>query len=371
MNRVCMQSVSRGIATLLGFASVAVASGMAGGQESIEAAYLANVRQVTEGYVRAGEGCFSPDAATIVYQAVRPEYPFFQIYLQPLAGGTPRLISTGRGRTTCACFSPDGRQILFASSHLHPNLEALEAQERTQQEPDRKAGEGRPGNWDFDPYMDIYVCDLAGQNRTRLTSEYGYDAEGAFSRDGKLVAYCHVEEPTGTSGDAAADGSRNPDIYVMHADGSNKRRITSAPGYDGAPFFSPDGQWIVFRTDRQKPERLQIHVISIDGQNEVAVTDQPEHVNGTPHWHPTKPLLIWTNADHTDPQTAPNYDLVVMPYTVVDGKFVPGQVTRVTDSPAADVWPVFSPDGTRLMWTSTRTADGSSQLFVADFRLPE
>ena len=79
------------------------------GQESIEAKYLANVRQVTEGYVKAGEGYFSPDMATIVYQAIRPEYPFYQIYTQPLAGGTPRLISTGRGRTTCAYFSPDGQ----------------------------------------------------------------------------------------------------------------------------------------------------------------------------------------------------------------------------------------------------------------------
>jgi hypothetical protein len=43
----------------------------------------------------------------------------------------------------------------------------------------------------------------------------------------------------------------------------------------------------------------------------------------------------------------------------------------VTDHPSADVLPVFSPDGKHLMWTSTRTADHSSQLFFADFKLPE
>ena len=48
-----------------------------------------------------------------------------------------------------------------------------------------------------------------------------------------------------------------------------------------------------------------------------------------------------------------------------------GAVTRITDVPAADVLPVFSPDGNRLMWTSTRTADGTSQLFIADLKLPE
>lgn len=180
---------------LLGIASAALAGKAVQGQESIEAKYLTNVRQVTDGYVKAGEGYFSPDMATIVYQAIRPEYPFYQIYTQPLAGGSPRLISTGRGRTTCAYFSPDGQQILFASSHLNPELDAVEAQERSQQEQDRKSGTRRRYSWDFDPFMDIYVCDLEGHNRTRLTSEYGYDAEGEYSLDGKLIAYCHVEEP--------------------------------------------------------------------------------------------------------------------------------------------------------------------------------
>ncbi|MHB8865628.1 MAG: TolB family protein [Pirellulaceae bacterium] len=339
-------------------------------QESLESKYLANVRQVTSGFERAGEGYFSPDLSTIVYQAIRPEYPFYQIFTQPLEGGTPRLISTGRGRTTCAYFSVDGKQILFASAHLNPDLDTLESQERARREEDRKSGRHRRYAWDFDPYMDIYVCDLEGQNRTRLTSEYGYDAEGAYSRDGKLIAYCHVEEPPAGDTAGADTPLRNPDIFLMNADGSDKRRITSAPGYDGGPFISPDGQWIVFRTDRLKPEYLQIHVIGLDGQNELAITNQPEQIHWAPYWHPTKPWLIWTGADHADPRARPNYDLFVMPYQVVDGKFVPGEVTRITDSPAADVLPVFSPDGGRLMWTSTRTADGTSQLFIADVQLP-
>ena len=148
--------------------------------------------------------------------------------------------------------------------------------------------------------------------------------------------------------------------------GSRRHPVTTA-----VRSFHPTVSGLCFAPIARKPERLQIHVIGIDGQNEVEVTDQPEHVNWAPYWHPTKPLLIWTHADHSDPRRRPNYDLFVMPYTVVDGKFVPGEVTRITDSPAADVLPVFSPDGTRLMWTSTRTADGSSQLFIADFHLPQ
>lgn len=365
--RLCRGVVSIGC-LVFGLAWVGLGVKAVQAQDSIEGKYLTNIRQVTTGFERAGEGYFSPDMTTIVYQAIRADYPFYQIYTQPLENGVPRLISTGRGRTTCSYFSPDGKQILFASSHLNPDLDKVEQQERTLQAENRKAGKRPRYSWDFDPFMDIYVCDLDGQNRTRLTSEYGYDAEGAYSRDGRLIAYCHVEETAATD---TTPASRNPDIYVMNADGSGKRRITTAAGYDGGPFISPDGQWITFRTDRLRPEYLQIHVVGIDGQNDIALTDEPDRINWAPYWHPTKPWMIWTGADHSNPAVRPNYDLFVMPYQVVDGKFVKGPVTRITDAVGADVLPVFSPDGNRLMWTSTRTADGTSQLFIADLKLPE
>ena len=95
-----------------------------------EARFLSNIRQVTSGMTKAGEGYFSPDGKAIIYQAVPPEYPFYQIYTQPLVGGTAKLVSTGRGRTTCSNFSPDGKKILFASSHLDPHLDKTEADAR-------------------------------------------------------------------------------------------------------------------------------------------------------------------------------------------------------------------------------------------------
>lgn len=329
----------------------------AGGDESVEPRYLSNVRQVTSGFVRAGEGYFSPDGRQIVYQAVPPDYPFYQIYTQPLDGGRPRLVSTGRGRTTCAYFTPDGRQILFASSHLDPNLSATEEAERRQQAADAAAGRRRRYEWAFDPHMDLFVTAVDGGQLVRLTDADGYDAEGAYSPDGKLIAFCSTR-----------DG--DPDIYVMNADGSGVRQLTDAPGYDGGPFISPDGKWVVFRSDRKREGFLQIHAIGIDGANEVALTDN-EGVNWAPYWHPTAPYIIWAGADHSDPAARPNYDLWLMKYELRDGRLAAGAVTRVTDHPAADVLPVFSPDGTKLMWTSNRAPDGSSQLFIADFQLPK
>lgn len=326
-------------------------------EETAEAKLLTNIRQITQGFEKAGEGYFSPDGKEIVYQAVRDGYPFYQIYTQKLPDGEPQRISTGRGRTTCSYFSPDGKTLLFASSHLDPQMEKTEAEERERQEEDRRTGRRRRYQWDFDPYFDLFEANREGKILRQLTEAPGYDAEGAYSSDGKQIAFC-----------SARDG--DPDIYLMNADGSNVRQITNAPGYDGGPFLSPDGEWIVFRSDRVRPEYLQIHVIRSDGTQDTALTDS-EGVNWGPYWHPTAPYLIWSGADHSNPNARPNYDLWLMRYEVKDGKFVKGPVTRVTDFEGADVLPVFSPDGKQLMWTSTRTEDHSSQLFLADFQLPQ
>ena len=323
----------------------------------LEAEFFSNVRQVTQGFVRAGEGYFSPDGQTIIYQAVTADYPFYQIYSQALQRGVPRLLSTGRGRTTCAYFAPDGRSILFASSHLDPNLEETEAEERRRQAEEAASGQRRRYDWPFDPHMDLFRAELDGSGLVRLTDAPGYDAEGAYSADGKLIAFCSTR-----------DG--DPDLFVMNADGSGLRKLVDSPGYDGGPFISPDGQWVVFRSDRHREGYLQIFVVSIDGKREFQLTDT-DGVHWAPYWHPTEPYLVWTAADHSNPAARPNYDLYLMKYEVRDGRFIGGPPMRITDHPAADVLPVFSPDGKRLMWTSSRGDDGSSQLWIADLVLPE
>src|SRR5258708_40249214 len=118
-----------------------------------EAKHLANARQVTHGLPRAGEGYFSPDGKSIVYQAYPVGYPFYQIYVQDLEKGEPRLVSTGRGRTTCSYFSPDGKKILFASSHTDPHIEETEFKAREE----AALGGRRRYQWDFDPHMDLYT----------------------------------------------------------------------------------------------------------------------------------------------------------------------------------------------------------------------
>src|SRR5262249_11266191 len=212
-------------------------------------------KQVTFDFVRAGEGYFSPDATHIIYQAEEKGTgnPFYQIFVQNLATGRYRRISPGAGRTTCSFFSPDGRKVIFASSHLDPEATKHQEAEYRQREEDRKAGKRRRYQWDFDPYMDIFEANPDGSELKRLTDAKGYDAEGSFSPDGKQIVFC-----------SKRDG--NLELYVMDADGKNTRKLTSAPGcYNGGPFFSPDGKRVVFRADLEEKDRLQLYVVNANG----------------------------------------------------------------------------------------------------------
>ncbi|MDA0283458.1 MAG: biopolymer transporter Tol, partial [Planctomycetota bacterium] len=213
-----------------------------------ESKHLSNIHQVTSGLPRAGEGYFSPDGKSIIYQAYPVGYPFYQIYVQSLEDGKPRRMSPGRGRTTCSYFSVDGKSVLFASSHSDPQLDVTEKRAR-----DLAAQGGRHRyQWDFDPHMDIYSVGLDGTGMKRLTDAPGYDAEGSYSSDGKQIVFT-----------SSRDG--DPDLFIMDADGSNVRQITNTDGYDGGPFFSPDNKWVIFRSDRQKEHMLQLFAVSADG----------------------------------------------------------------------------------------------------------
>ena len=315
-----------------------------------EAEHLANLRQVTFGLPRAGEGYFSADGEWIVYQAYPVGYPFYQIYVQKLDEREPRRISPGRGRTTCAYFHPNGEQLLFASAHTDPQVD------RTELEARKLAAEGgrRRYQWDFDPHMDIYVVEFDGTNLRRLTDAPGYDAEGSYSSDGKQIVFTSTR-----------DG--DPDLYIMDADGANVRQITNVDGYDGGPFFSPDDKWVIFRSDREQEHMLQLYAVSADGEKTVQLTDNLDEVNWCPYFHPSGKYIVWSSADYSRGPQAAHFNLYTMNIDYDDQSFRGGDVKQITFSEKADVLPVFSPDGTKLMWTSTRGEDGTSQLWIADW----
>jgi Tol biopolymer transport system component len=335
-------------------ASLAVAAEPADWQKA-ESPYLKNITQVTKDYVRAGEGYFSPDGKTIIFQAEEKDTgnPFYQIFTTDLETGRTRRVSTGVGKCTCSFFRPDGKKIIFASSHLDPDAKKHYEEEYQRRKDDAAAGRHRRYQWDFDPYMTIFEADPDGTGLKALTHAKGYNAEGSYSPDGKQIVF--------TSNRDAADSL---ELYIMDADGSNVRKLTDAPHcYNGGPFFSPDGKRVIFRSDRKEKDRLQLYVINADGTGEKALTDDANWVCWAPYWYKDGRHIVYCGADHSTGMR-PNYDLYWLDIET-------GKKVRLTYAPGADVLPVFSPDYARLMWTSTREGDQPSQLYIADFTPPK
>ena len=218
---------------------------------SAEEPLISNARQLVFEGRRSGEGYFSADGRTLVFQSERePGNPFFQIYQLDLTTGDSRRISPGTGKTTCSWVGPTTGDVLFASTHLDPEAEAKQRAEIEF----RESGRERRYSWDYDASMDLFVSDAGTGELTRLTDAPGYDAEASYSPDGKLIAFTSVRSAYPLDNLSAeqrrlygADPAYFGEIYLMNADGSDVRRLTDTPGYDGGPFFTPDGQRIVWR----------------------------------------------------------------------------------------------------------------------------
>jgi TolB protein len=314
----------------------------------LEAKFFKNAKQLTN-FGQNGEAYFSVDGKNIIFQSIRGEHPFYQIYTMNLKTGKTVRISNGKGRTTCAYFHPTKNKVLFSSSHLDPNEAKQVAEEKAylamvKKDPSKKR---RGYKWSFDPKMDIFEANLDGSGLRRLTIEEGYDAEAAYSADGKVIAFSSTRD-------------NNPgNLFVMDSDGKNVRQLTKTPGYDGGPFISPDMKKVIYRGEFKKKHLLQIYAIDIDGKNKTQLTNNND-VNWAPYWFKDSKHIIYTTSRHGHA----NFELYIQNIETKAEK-------RVTFTDGADVLPVFSPDGKKILWTSKRGNDKdgkpSSQLWIADW----
>jgi TolB protein len=313
---------------------------------------LANVRMLTNGGENA-EAYFSPDARRLIFQATRPGVSACdQIFTMDTDGGNVRMVSTGRGRTTCAYFFPSGDRILYSSTHEHsPECPPV---------PDHSQGYV----WPLHPF-DIYTARPDGSDLRKIAGSPAYDAEATISPDGSRIVFTSTRD-----GDL--------DIYVMNADGSNVQRLTDEPGYDGGAFFSYDGSKIVYRARHPetpeeladyrrllaqnliRPGRLDIYVMDADGSNKRRVTDNGA-ANFAPFMHPDGRRIIFSS-NLGDP-AGRNFDLYLIN---IDGT----GLERVTTHPDFEGFPMFSSDGTKLVFASNRyqARPGETNVFIADWR---
>jgi hypothetical protein len=336
---------------------------------------------LTSGFERAGEAYSSPDMKWIVFQATPKGEQHYQMYVArlkyeggrvvlttplpragPRPGGwiagttAPVQVGPAGSRNTCGFFGPGGKSLIFAST--------AGKEDPGEQEPgyQRQGGNYR---WAYPKGMEIYRCDdwLESVTATpttrptmkRLTDNDAYDAECAYSPDGKWIVFT-----SNRTGDL--------ELYAMRPDGSGVVRLTDVKGYDGGPFFSPDGKRVVYRSDRKGNDLLQVFVADVvyDGRgditglkNERQLTDDG-NVNWGPYWHPDGEHIAYATSRHGHQ----NYEIYLMRD---DGT----HQVRVTNREGFDGLPVFSPDGRYLMWSSKRAGDGTTQIFAGVFRMPE
>jgi len=324
-----------------------------------EATFLSRIRQITYEGLRAGEGYFSPDGSKMVMQSEREEgNPFYQIYLMDMTLGDSVLVSPGMGKTTCAFIRPGTGEIEFASTHHDPMTERYAADEYEA----RETGNERRYAWDYDPEMEIYVTDPATGETTRLTNARGYDAEGSYSPDGEWIVFASNRH--GYDRDLSderqrlleMDQSYFIDLFLMRADGTDLRQLTDVPGYDGGPFFFPDGSRIIWRRFDESGLIADVWSMQPDGSDQRQLTDFGA-MSWAPYVHPSGEYVLFASNKFG----FTNFEIFMVD---VEGTKEP---VRITFTDRFDGLPVPSPDGTQLLWTSQRHGDAGGQLYMADW----
>jgi Tol biopolymer transport system component len=330
-----------------------------GESEAAKEPLLSNIRQMTVVGKRSGEGYFSPNGRMMIFQSERePGNPFYQMYLMNRDTGDIRRISPGYGKTTCGWLHPLQQKALFASTQDDPEARAKQLAELQQ----RKTAAKRRYSWDYDENYEIQEVDFSNGHYKNLTNTRGYDAEGSYSPDGRKIVFASNREAYNhrlTPDDAklfAKNKSAFMDIYIMDADGRNVRRLTKAPGYDGGPFFSSDGSKIVWRRFSVDGRSAEIYTMNVDGSDQHQVT-KLGLMSWAPFFHPSGDYIIFASNRFGHK----NFELFIID---AQGK---NDVVRVTNSQGFDGLPVFTPDGGGLSWTTKRSSDGSSQIFMADW----
>ena len=326
-----------------------------------EEAHFKNIQQLTFGGDNA-EAYWSFDGKYIVFQRTNPKEGLNcdQIFFgkMPESGEKfeYKMVSTGKGRTTCPFFTKDGKHIIYASTHLG-NSDCPPV-------PDR-AKYGNKYIWPLYDTYDIFMADLDGRIVKQLTNAKGYDAEPTLSPDGKKMIY-------------TSDKDGDIDLYIMDLKTGKEKRVTNTLGYDGGAWFSPDGKKIIWRASRPKteaevkeykellaenmvaPTNMEVFVANADGSNVKQVTSFGQ-ANWAPTFMPDSKRIIFAS-NHEYKRGFP-FNL----YTInEDGS----GLQKISRDKGFDAFPMFSPDGTKVIFSSNRNNGGTrdTNVFIAEWK---
>lgn len=313
--------------------------------------HLKNVKMLTNGGENA-EAYLSFDQKKLILQAKTDGMECDQIFTMNIDGSNKKLVSTGKGRTTCSYFLPGDKKIIYASTHL--------SGDKCPPNPDFSKGYV----WKLYDEFEIFIADANGENIVQVTNNDSYDAEATVSPKGDKIVFTSLR-----------DG--DPELYLMDIDGSNQERITFEKGYDGGAFFSQDGSKLVYRASRPVSEKelqdydelvkerlvrpgiLEIHVMDIETKKVTKVTNFGK-ASFAPFMHPSGDKIIFcSNVNSKDPR---NFDLYLIN---TDGT----GLEQVTFNETFDGFPMFTADGKHLVFASNRfnKERGDTNVFIAEW----
>ena len=348
---------------------VITASGLAAQQPAMVAdsilfsgeRHFKNIQQLTFGGDNA-EAYWSFDGKYIIFQRTNTKEGLNcdqifigQVPTMPGEKFTYKMVSSGKGRTTCAFFLADGKHIIYASTH--------KGADSCPPIPDRSKY-GNKYIWPLYDSYDIFMADLDGKIVKQLTTAKGYDAEATLSPDGKKMIYC-------------SDKDGDLDLYVMELATGKEKKITNKLGYDGGAWFSPDGKKIVWRASRPvaeaevkeykellaqglvAPSRMEVWVADTDGRNAKQITFLNQ-ANWAPNFTPDSKRIIFCS-NHEYKRGFP----FNMYLTDINGK----GLEKISRDKGFDAFPMFSPNGKKIVFASNRNNGGTrdTNLFVADW----
>ncbi len=323
--------------------------------------HFKNVRQLTFGGDNA-EAYFSNDGQYLIFQKTNTKENILcdQIWMGKIPSDSsekfePKLVSTGTGRTTCAFFYPDGKHILYASTH-RGNAACPPIPDRSKY--------GNKYIWAVYQDFDIFKADTNGKIIKRLTKTKGYDAEATLSPKGNRMVFTSMR-----NGDL--------DLYTMDLNGKHVKQITNTLGYDGGAWFNADGTKILWRASRPStseekaeytsllkenlvaPTRMELWIANADGTDQHQVTNLSQ-ANWAPNFTPDGNIIFCSN--HEYKRGFPFNMYLVKP----DGT----DLQKISRDKGFDAFPMFSPDGKRIVFCSNRNNGGTrdTNIFIADWK---
>ncbi len=313
--------------------------------------HFKNLRQLTFGGQNA-EAYFSHDGKELIFQSTRGDLQCDAIFRMNSDGSNVRMLSSGKGVTTCSFIAPDNKSIIYSSTHLGGDA--------CPPKPDYSKGYV----WSLYKDYDIFKADPNGKNLVRLTNTDGYDAEAVFSPQGDKIIFTSVR-----TGDL--------ELYLMNPDGSGVEKLTHELGYDGGAFFSLDGQWIVWRASRPKddalkdyqallaeglirPGNLELYIMNLQDRKPIQLTNNGA-ANFGPYWHPDGKHIIFAS-NMNDPKGR-DFNLYMID---IDSR----NVEQITYYDGFDGFPMFSHDGKQLVFASNRhgKVKGETNIFITDWQ---